>query len=191
MPVGGAEPGGVTRLLLQLDGPAGPAVNALVPILYDELRRLAAARLRGERPDHTLNATALVHEAWLRLVDQTQVEWKNRAHFFAVAARLMRQILVNHAEAHRAEKRGGGAVVITLTEAALDPSPRPDRFLALDESLSRLARHDERKARIIEYVFFVGLDQREIAEVLGISEPTVRRDLRLARAWLARDLGEG
>jgi RNA polymerase sigma factor (TIGR02999 family) len=180
----------VTRLLRQLDGPTGPAVNALIPIVYDELRRLAAARLRGERPDHTLNATALVHEAWLRLVDQTQVEWQNRAHFFAVAARVIRQVLINYAEAHHAAKRGGGALHITLTDAALEAAPRPDRFLALDEALARLEQHDQRKARIIEYVFFVGLSHHEIAEVLGISEPTVRRDLRLARAWLAHELGD-
>ncbi len=177
-------PGDVTQLLGRLrDGPER-VVDELFPLVYDELRALAQARLRGERPDHTLNATALAHEAYLKLVDQTRANWQNRAHFFAIAARAMRRILVDYAKARNAAKRGGGAPLATFDEASGPRTSGPGELLELDEALTRLEAVAPRQARVVEYRFFVGLKDKEIAEALGVSVPTVRLDWRTARAWL-------
>jgi RNA polymerase sigma factor (TIGR02999 family) len=161
-----------------------------LPLVYRELRGLAAAYIRRERKDHTLQATALVHEAYLRLVDQTQVASPSRAQFFAIAANLMRQILVNHAKQHRAAKRGGGNKV-ELEEGATVVQQRGVDMIALDEALDKLAQLDPRQGRIVELRFFGGLTEEEIAEVLGVSAITVKRDWRIARAVLNRELGPG
>jgi RNA polymerase sigma factor (TIGR02999 family) len=158
--------------------------------VYRELRGLAAAYLRRERPGHTLQPTALVHEAYLKLVDQTRLEPQNRAHFFAIAANLMRQILVNHARQRGAQKRGGGNKVVLEDDAAA-VAPREVDLLALDEALDALSRLDARQSRIVELRFFAGLTEEEIAKVLGVSEITVKRDWRLARAALYQHLSRG
>lgn len=179
----------VTQLLMDWGRGDKAALDELMPLVYQELRQLASGYLRNEKPDHTLQPTALIHEAYLRLVDQNTPRWESRAHFFGVAARLMRQILVDHARTHVAAKRGGG-----LQKVSLDDAPpifkREDAaaLLALDEALSRLAAFDERKCRIIEMRSFGGMSVEETAEALGISEPTVKRESRLAQAWLRREL---
>jgi RNA polymerase sigma factor (TIGR02999 family) len=180
--------GEVTRLLQAWSGGDKEALGQLVPFVYRELRGLAAAYLRRERQDHTLQPTALVHEAYLKLVDQTQVESPSRAQFFAIAANLMRQILVDHARDRRAAKRGGGNKVALEEAAGVVPEPRVD-FVALDEALDKLAQLDPRQSRIVELRFFGGLTENEIAEVLGVSAITVKRDWRIARAFLHRRLG--
>lgn len=186
------QPGEVTQLLEGLrsgdDDDVESVVDRLFELAYGELRSLAAARLRAERPDHTLNATALVHEAYVKLVGQRQTDWKNRAHFFAIAARAMRRILINYAKARKAEKRGGGAPLVTFDEAEGPRVAGPDQLLEIDQALEELAALDERQARVVECRFFVGLQDREIAESLGISIPTVQRDWRMARAWLGARL---
>ena len=171
------------------------ALQALVPVVYDELRRLADSYLRRERPGHTLQATALIHEAYLRLAAQENVEWQNRSHFFGVAAHLMRLILTDYARAHLAAKRGGDGQKVEFDENAMGMSRSPEDLIALEEALELLAAFDDRKARILEMRFFGGMTPEETAESLGVSEPTVRRELRLAKAWLHRHLtlegGEG
>lgn len=177
----------VTHLLLEWRSGNQAALDQLMPLVYDELRRLAAHYMRSERPDHTLQATALVNEAYLHLIDM-DVGWQNRAHFFAVAARLMRRLLVDHAKAHRRAKRGSGGRKLSLDEA-LDVSVEPaSDVLALDEALNRLATLDPRKSQIIELHFFGGLSNEETAEALGLSRATVQRELRLAKAWLNHEL---
>lgn len=163
-------------------------LQALVPVVYDELRRLADSYLRRERPGHTLQATALIHEAYLRLAGQKNVQWENRSHFFGVAAHLMRLILTDYARAHLAAKRGGGGEKITFDQNEPGISHSPEDLIALEEALEQLAALDERKVRILEMRFFGGMSPEETAESLGISEPTVRRELRLAKAWLRRRL---
>lgn len=162
------------------------AFDRLVPLVYDELRRLARNYLRRERPDHTLQPTALVHEAYLRLANHIEVRCNSRAHFFGIAARLMRQILVEHARSRNAMKRGGIATKVTLSKAAAFFSERSSDLLALDDALNALAHIDPEKARIVELRFFSGLTIDETAEALGISSATVTRQWRLARAWLYR-----
>jgi RNA polymerase sigma factor (TIGR02999 family) len=174
----------VTRLLVQLTDGDGAAMDELLPLVYAELRRLAASYLRRERSDHTLQPTALVHEAYLRMVDQTQVRWQNRAHFFGVAAQMMRRILVDHARSQHAEKRGGDAQKLSLDENIDVSGERAADLVALDEALSRLAEIDPQKSRVVELRFFGGLSVEETAEVLGVSAPTVKRHWRLAKAWL-------
>lgn len=164
------------------------ALQALVPVVYDELRRLADSYLRRERPGHTLEATALIHEAYLRLAAQKNVEWQNRSHFFGVAAHLMRLILTDYARAHLAAKRGGDGRKVEFDENAMGMSRSPEDLIALEEALDLLAAFDARKARILEMRFFGGMTPEETAESLGVSEPTVRRELRLAKAWLRRHL---
>jgi RNA polymerase sigma factor (TIGR02999 family) len=186
--VGQPEAGDVTRLLQSWSGGDKGALEELVPFVYRELRSLAAAYIRRERRDHTLQPTALVHEAYLRLVDQTQVASPSRAQFFGIAANLMRQILVNHARHHGAAKRGGGNRV-ALEEGATVVQQRPVDFVALDEALDKLAQLDPRQSRIVELRFFGGLTEDEIAEVLDVSAITVKRDWRIARAVLHRQLG--
>lgn len=180
-----AEPAGMTRLLIDWSKGDERAVDELLPFVYQELRRLAAAYMSREREGHTLQPTALVHETYLKLIDQRQVDWKNRAHFFGLAAEIMRRILVNHARDRRAAKRGGEDQKVSLTVAIDSLSSKPDfDVLALNEAMERLAQIDSRKARVVELKFFGGLKTDEIAEVLQISDATVERDWTFARAWL-------
>ena len=181
----------VTRLLRGWREGDQDALEKLTPLVYDELRRLAGHYLRRERPDHTLEGTALVHEAFIRLVDQSGSTWQNRAHFFGVAARLMRQILVDHARRHNAAKRGGGELLLSLSESALRPNEKAASLVALDEALQALTKFDPRKSRIIELRYFGGLSIEEIGEVENIAVATVRRQLRTAEAWLHRELSDG
>ena len=174
----------VTRLLIRLTDGDGDVLGELLPLVYDELRRLAAGYLRRERPGHTLQPTALVHEAYLRMVDQSQVRWQNRAHFLGVAAQMMRRILVDHARGQRAEKRGGEIQKLSLDENIDVSGERAADLVALDEALERLAEFDPQKARVVELRFFGGLSVEETAEVLGVSAPTVKRQWRMAKAWL-------
>ena len=176
----------VTRLLIELSQGNNAAVDALLPLIYDELRSLAANYLRRERSDHTLQPTALVHEAYLRLVGQTRVNWQNRAHFFGVAAQMMRRILVDHARAHQAGKRGADFQKLSLDDNIDKAVERSNEIVALDEALRELAEIDEQKSRIIELRYFGGLSVEETAEVLGIAPVTVKRHWRMAKAWLYR-----
>ena len=174
----------ITQLLIEVTNRNSAAVDALLPLIYDELRSLAANYLRRERPDHTLQPTALVHEAYLRMVDQTQVNWQNRAHFFGVAAQMMRRILVDHARAHTAEKRGADFQKLSLDENIDKTVERSSELIALDDALKALFEMDEQKGRLVELRFFGGLSIDETAEVLGVSAPTVKRQWRMAKAWL-------
>jgi len=178
----------VTRLLANWGQGDEAALEKMTPIVYDELRRLAHRYMQGQRPDHTLQTTALVNEAYLRLVDQTTPSFANRSHFFAVAATAMRQILVNHAKAQQRQKRGGGASKVDLDTAALISPEQTKTVLDVDEALERLAHLDSRKAQVVELKYFGGLNQDEIAHVLKISIVTVRRDWVFARAWLHTEL---
>jgi RNA polymerase sigma factor (TIGR02999 family) len=176
----------VTRLLQEWGEGSKQALDQLMPLVYDQLRSLAARCLASERPDHSLRATDLVNEAYLRLVN-CEPDFHNRVHFFAVAARLLRRILVDHARAHNRQKRGGGAERITLDEAVV-VGPATSGILELDDALSRLAALDQRKSEIVELLFFGGLTYDETAAALSISPATVHRELRLAKAWLHREL---
>jgi RNA polymerase sigma factor (TIGR02999 family) len=164
------------------------ALDQLTPVVYDELRRLAASYMRRERQDHTLQSTALVNEAYLKLVDQKNVVWQNRAHFFGIAAQMIRRILVDHARAHKAEKRGGGAGVLSLDEAIGVPERRDVEILSLNDALTRLTELDPQQGRIVELRFFTGLSIEETAEVVGVSPATVKREWASARAWLFREI---
>jgi RNA polymerase sigma-70 factor (ECF subfamily) len=166
------------------------ALDRLTPIVYDELRRLASHYMRGERPGHSLQATALVNEAYVRLVDYKGMQWQNRAHFFAVSAQLMRRILVDHARRHNL-KRGGGVQHVSLDETAIVGSDRAPDLVALDDALDALARLDSRKVQVVEMRFFGGLSVEETAEVLKVSAVTVMRDWSTAKAWLYRELTGG
>jgi len=177
----------VTQLLQQWGSGNKAALDELMPVVYAQLRKLASRCLRSERPDHTLRATALVNEAYLRLVD-ADVAWQDRVHFFAVSARLLRRILVDHAKAHKRDKRGGGAEKISLDEAVLVGPQVAGGILELDEALQRLAAHDQRKSELIELLFFGGLTYDETAAALKISPATVHRELKMAKAWLHREL---
>jgi RNA polymerase sigma factor (TIGR02999 family) len=179
---------GITQLLADASNGDQAALDALLPVVYKELRKLADHYLQQERPDHTLQATALVHEAYLRLVDQTNISWQNRAHFFSVAAQVMRHILVDHARAHKAEKRGGGEQEISLDAAISFFAERDVNLVALDEALNELTKLDAQQGRIVELRFFGGLTIEETAEVLKITPGTVRYDWRMAKAWLHRAL---
>jgi len=181
----------VTQILQEVSGGDQNAPARLMPLVYDELRRLADHYLRQERPDHTLQPTALVHEAYLKLIDQTRVDWQNRAHFFGVAAQLMRRILVDHARRHRASKRGGFQQKLTLDEAVDYSQPRDLDLVALDDALNALALMDERQSRIVELRFFGGLTIEETAEALNVSPATVKVDWSMAKAWLRREIGRG
>jgi RNA polymerase sigma-70 factor (ECF subfamily) len=184
-----ADQGEVTALLRRLaQDPQGRVADQLLPLVYDELRTIAAARLRAERDGHTLSATALVHEAYLKLVDQKQADWKNRAHFFAIAARVMRRVLLDYAIARQAGKRGGGAAVITLAEGDAVQESNLDDVIAIDDALKKLAVLDPRGARVVEQRFFGGLTLEEIAETEGHSLATINRAWRTARAFLTVEL---
>lgn len=181
----------VTELLVRWRGGDKDALDALLPLVYAELRRIARHYLSNERSDHTLQSTGLVHEAYVRLAKQKLPEWQNRAHFFAVAAQLMRQILVDHARGHRASKRGGETYKIALEEAEGKAQPLDIDIVALDDALKSLAELDEQQSRVVELKFFAGLSIDETAEVLHISPSTVKRDWVTARAWLYRELERG
>jgi len=184
-------PHGVTRLLLAWSDGDKSAMDQLMPLVYGELRRLAKQHMRRERAGHTLQTTALIHEAYLRLIDASQVRLENRRHFFAVASRLMRQALVDLARERGSLKRGGAAERVSLDEALTVSSQRDDEFLALDEALCALAEFDARKSKVVEMRFFGGLSVEETAEALDVSVETVHRDWRLARSWLLRKLRGG
>jgi RNA polymerase sigma factor (TIGR02999 family) len=179
----------VTQLLKQLSSGNQDVLAELIPLVYDELRRLAAYHMRQERSNHTLQATALVHEAYLRLVDQRHVDWKNHSHFLGVAAHLMRRILLMHVRRRNAEKRGGSYARIALDEAVVFTCEQSADLIALDELLKELESLDPQQARIVELRFFGGLSVEETAELMGISPATVKRDWAMAKAWLARELG--
>jgi RNA polymerase sigma factor (TIGR02999 family) len=178
----------VTRLLADLSAGKEHALDDLMPLVYRELRRQAAGYLRRERQNHTLQPTALVNEAFLKLVEQRDVRWQNRAHFFGVAAQAMRRILVDHARTHGRVKRGGPAPKVTLDDALIAVESRSIDLLALDEALERLSALDERQARVVELRFFGGLNVEETAEVLKISPATVKREWSMAKAWLHAEL---
>ena len=177
----------VTQLLIDWSKGDRAALDQLMPLVHAELRRLAAHYMRRERPGHTLQTSALVNEAYLRLIDQKSVNWQSRAHFFGIAAQLIRQILIDHARKRQSAKRGG-AQRVSLDETAVVSRERSVELLALDEALDRLAAFDPRKARIVELRFFGGLNLDETAEVMGISSPTVQREWRSAKAWLHHSL---
>jgi RNA polymerase sigma factor (TIGR02999 family) len=179
-----ASPGDVTLLLLEWNRGDPGAREKLIPLVYRELRRLAGRSLRGERADHTLQPTALVHEAYLKLVDQRRVRWRNRAHFFAVASALMRRILVDHARRRKAQKRGAGVARVSADETAAVPWARDVDVLDLDEALTELSDLDPGQGRVVELRFFGGLSIDETAEATGRSKATVNRDWSMAKAWL-------
>ncbi len=190
----GLSPTAITQLLQNWGEGDQQSLERLIPVVYRELHRLADHYLRQERPDHTLEPSALVHEAYLRLADWHGVTWKNRTHFFGVAAQLMRRILVDYARRHRAAKRGAGGPKITLSRALAEEQPDEDQagdLVALDQALTRLSQRDPRQGQIVELRYFSGLTVPEIAGVLGISPATVKREWSMARAWLSRELHHG
>jgi RNA polymerase sigma factor (TIGR02999 family) len=182
-------PSDVSRLLRAWSLGERAAFDELMPLVYEELRRIARRQWRRQRAGQTLDATALIHEAYLRLADQSEVRWQNRAHFFGVAAKAMRHIVVDHARTRRAEKRGGAARRVPLDDVSVAVE-RPVDVVALDDALQDLAALDQRKSHVVELKYFGGLAVREIAEVLRVSEETVARDWRLARTWLLRELSK-
>ena len=181
-------PQNVTQLLIGWSNGDKEALDKLLPLVYNELHRQAAAYLRRERVGHTLQTTALIHEAYVRLVDQKNVHWQNRAHFFGIAAQLMRRILVDHARTKKRVKRGGSIIRVSFSEATIKAAAQDVDIVALDEALERLARIDEQQSRIVELRFFSGLTVEDTAEVLGISAATVKRDWSMAKAWLHREI---
>jgi RNA polymerase sigma-70 factor, ECF subfamily len=178
----------VTRLLARWKDGDEAALQQLLPIVHEELRRLARRQMAGERPGHTLQPTALVNEAYLRLIDLKQMQWQDRAHFFAMAARLMRRILVDFARSRGYQKRGGGAQQVSFTQALDVAEGQPTDVVALDDALEELAQVDERKSRVVELRFFGGLSLEETAEALNVSRETVKRDWTFAKMWLLRHL---
>jgi RNA polymerase sigma-70 factor, ECF subfamily len=186
-----ASTGHITRLLRDAESGKKEKIDQLVQVLYGELRRLAASYLRSERTGHTLQPTALVNEAYLRLVEQEGADWKNRGHFVAIAAQAMRRVLVDHARRHHAAKRGGPLPRLSLEQAIVYSKERPGELVALDELLGRLAQNDPQAAKIVELRVFGGLTVEEAAQVLGISPATVKRDWTVAKAWLASEMDRG
>ncbi len=179
----------ITTLLQAYASGDQHALDELIPLVYNEMHSMAKGRLTGERSDHTYSATALVHEAYLKLVDFNRIDWKNRNHFFAIASQIMRNILVDYAVKQNAQKRGGNNKKVTLGDAHLKKEMNVEEILSIDQALRRLEELDERQAKIVECRFFGGLTIEETANTLGISEPTVNRDWKIARAWLNRELG--
>jgi RNA polymerase sigma factor (TIGR02999 family) len=184
----GEQPESVTQLLTQAREGTGDALDRLMPLVYDELRAIAHGQLRSERTEHTLSTTGLVHEAYLRLVDQRKADWQDRTHFFAVSARVMRRVLVDYARRRTAKKRDGVTQAIPLDEARHVVDDQADMLVDLDEALTRLADRDARMARVVELRFFAGLTEDEVGEVLGVSPRTVRYDWIKAKGWLYREL---
>lgn len=180
----------VTQLLIGWSNGDREALDALLPVVYEELRKQAARYLRHERVGHTLQTTALIHEAYLKLVDQKNVHWQNRAHFFGIAAQLMRRILVDHARAKKRTKRGGSDIRVSFNEANVRAPSQNLDIVALDEALARLSEIDEQQSRIVELRFFSGLTVEETAAVLAISPATVKRDWSMAKAWLHREISD-
>jgi RNA polymerase sigma factor (TIGR02999 family) len=190
--MGDESTGEVTEALRAWRRDVSGADSELMALVYGELHRIAERQLRGERQDHTLQPTALVHEAYLRLLDQRRVDWRNRHHFFSISARVMRRILVDHARARQREKRGGGVPKTSIEDAGDLAVETPEDVLALDLALQDLARFDALKEAVVELRYFGGFTAEETGEILGVSEPTVRRHWRLAKAWLYRSLtGDG
>jgi RNA polymerase sigma factor (TIGR02999 family) len=181
----------ITQLLFSWSEGDQAALDRLIPLVYPELRRLARLYMGRESPAHTLQTSALINEAYLRLVDQQQVKWQNRAHFFAVAAQVMRHILIDHARSHRYAKRGAGVQHVPLDEVAVVARERAAELVALDDALTKLARIDERKSQIVELRFFGGLTVEETAEVMKLSPITIKREWRSAKAWLHREMSIG
>lgn len=188
---GMSQPGEVTALLAKWRSGDADALDRLIPIVYDDLRRVAARYMRSEHPGHTLQTTALVHEAYLRLTREQDRTWEDRAHFFAAAAQIMRNLLIDRARASTRGKRGGGATELSLAEVPELATTEPEVMLGLDEALRRLAEVDPRASRIVELRYFVGLNNEEVAGVIGTSEKTVRRDWNTAKAWLRAELRTG
>ena len=186
-----ARPAAITQLLLAWGNGDEAALHRMIPLVHRELQQIARRCMGGERGGHSLQPTALVNEAYLRLVDVRQMHWQNRAHFLAMAARLMRRILVDHARSKRAAKRGGGAANVALDDVVIVPSELGGDLVALDDALEALASVDERKSRMIELRFFGGLSVKETAAVFHVSPDTVKRDWRFAKAWLLRELRGG
>ncbi|MCG3163292.1 MAG: hypothetical protein JMDDDDMK_04681 [Acidobacteria bacterium] len=184
-------PNEITRQLIAWSHGDAEALEQLIPTVYQELRRMAGRYLRQENPGHTLQPTALVHEAWLRLIDQTRVNWQNRAQFFGVAAQMMRRILVDHAKTKHREKRGGGASKLSLDDVINLSQERAADLIALDDALDALARIDERKSRVVELRYFGGFSVEETAQILEVSPDTVMRDWKMAKAWLYQELKRG
>lgn len=183
------SPNEVTQLLLAWGQGDASALERLMPVVYDELKRLAHRHMGGEREHHVLQTTALVNEAYLRLIDSSRVQWQNRAHFFAVSSQLMRRVLVDLARARDREKRGGGRMQVSLNESVVGADERRADLIALDDALNALAATDERASRVVEMRFFGGLENHEVAEAIGVSPETVKRDWRWARAWLLKEMG--
>jgi RNA polymerase sigma factor (TIGR02999 family) len=180
----------ITQLLMAWGEGDKKALDRLMPFVYSELRRLAGAYMRRQRSDHTLQTTALVNEAYMRLIDSSQIRWQDRNHFFAMSARMMRRILVDFARTKNAQKRGGGEHLVTFDEELPVAEAKETELLALDQALSRLAELDERQSKIVEMKYFGGLTEEEIADVLEVSARTVRRDWSVARAWLFREMSK-
>lgn len=183
-----SPPSEITGLLIDWSDGNQAALEKLLPLVEHELRRLAHSYMRRENPDHTLQTTALVNEAYLKLVDQKKTRWHNRAHFFGIAAQIMRRILLNYARDQNRQKRGGRAIHVSLSKADVMPAEKDREIIALNDALSRLEAVDERKARVVELRYFGGLSVDEVAEVLGVASITVMRDWQFAKAWLAREL---
>jgi len=183
-----AFPEEITQLLLSWSKGDEAALDRLIPIVYPELRRLARRYMAGQSPEHTLQTSALINEAYLRLVDQQAVEWQDRSHFFAAAAQMMRHILIDHARSHRYAKRGAGAQHLPLDEVAIVSQERAADLIALDDALTRLAEFDKRKAQIVELRFFGGLTVEETAEFMKLSPITIKREWRSAKAWLQSEI---
>jgi len=186
-----SSPPEITRLLVDWSNGNRDALNQLLPLVERELHRLAHNYMRKEDRDHTLQTSALVNEAYLRLIDQKHTHWQNRAHFFGIAAQIMRRILLNYARDRDRAKRGGGQVHVSLSEASVISPQKSEELIALDEALVRLGEFDERKSKVVELRYFGGLTVEETAEVLKISPVTVERDWSMARAWLAREINSG
>jgi RNA polymerase sigma-70 factor (ECF subfamily) len=185
-----SSPHELTQLLIDWGNGSQDALEQLFPLVYEELRRMAHRYMRRERSGHTLQTTAVVHEAYLRLIDQKHVQWQNRAHFFAIAAQMMRRILITHAQSHAYAKRGGGTLKVSLDEAAVLSRERAGELITLDEALTSLTAIDPRRSQVVELRFFGGLSNEEIAKVLKISPNTVTRDWNVAKAWLYREMSK-
>ena len=186
-----SSPSDITALLVDWSKGDKSALDRLLPLVERELHRLAHSYMRREDPDHTLQTTALINETYLRLVDQRNVKWQNRAHFFGIAAQIMRRILLNYARDQNCAKRGGKTIQVSLSEAALVSAEKTNELIALNDALNRLAVIDERKSKVVELRYFGGLSVDEAAEVLKISPITVMRDWKFAKAWLSREIQDG